>query len=88
MEDGDLWEAVTRQQYAVTSANNLALILNELLENLLQMQAPAQAQAAGNGSCSKPGGNEPQSGEGKNAGQMMKDIITGQQQMGKANAGR
>ncbi len=81
LEARRLSEAVTRQQYAMTSANNLALLLNELLENLLQSQA--QAQSAGNGSCSKPGGMNPKPGKGQNAGQMMKDIITGQQQMGK-----
>jgi hypothetical protein len=83
LENRRLSEAVTRQQYAMTSANNLALLLNEMLENLMQMQA--QAQSAGQGSCSKPGGKNPKSGKGGqgNAGQMMKDIITGQQQLGK-----
>ncbi len=81
LEARRLGEAVTRQQYAMTSANNLALMLNELLENMLQMQA--QAQSAGDGSCSKPGGMSPKGGKGKNTGQMMQDIITGQQQMGK-----
>lgn len=81
LEGRRLNEAVTRQQYAMTSANNLALLLNELLENLLAMQA--QAQGASDGSCSKPGGMNPKGGKGKNAGQMMQDIITGQQQLGK-----
>lgn len=74
-------EASVRQQYAMTNANNLALALNELLENLIQQQSQAQ-QSPGNGSCSKPGGMNPKPGKG-NAGQMMKDIITGQQQLGK-----
>ncbi len=74
-------EASVRQQYAMTNANNLALLLNELLENLIQQQSQAQ-QSSGNGSCSKPGGKSPKPGKGS-AGQMMKDIITGQQELGK-----
>ncbi|MBN8694951.1 MAG: hypothetical protein J0L87_00350 [Bacteroidetes bacterium] len=47
-------EAQSRQQFAMTSINNLALMLNEALS---QMQAQAKSQKAGSGSCSKPGGN-------------------------------
>ncbi len=81
LEGRNIPQAVTRQQYAMTSANNLALLLNETLANLMQMQA--QAMMSGSGSCSAPG--QPKSGQGKpsSAGQMMKDIISGQQQMGK-----
>jgi len=75
LEGRRLSEAVTRQQYAMTSANNLALLLNELLENLLQ----AQAQASGSGQGAPRQGK----GNGGDAGQMMKDIITGQQELGK-----
>lgn len=81
MESRRVSEAITRQHYAMTSANNLALLLNELLENLMQSQA--MAQSAGNGSCNKPGGMNPKPGKGGSAGQMMKDIITGQQKLGK-----
>lgn len=81
LEGRRMSEAVTRQQYAMTSANNLALLLNELLENLMQMQS--QSQASGSGSCSKPGPNN-NPGQKGNAGQMMKDIITGQQKLGKS----
>jgi hypothetical protein len=44
-------EAVSRQQFALTSLNNLALMLSEAVEQMQQ----AAAQAAGSGSCSKPG---------------------------------
>jgi len=81
LEHRRLSEAISRQQFAMTSANNLALLLNELLENLLQNQA--QAQSSGDGSCSKPGGMNPKPGKGGSAGQMMKDIITGQEELGK-----
>jgi hypothetical protein len=84
LEQRRVSEAVTRQQYAMTSANNLALLLNEMLSNLLQMQAQAMQQS-GDASCSKPGSGAPKPGKnGKpSPGDMMKDIITGQQQLGK-----
>ncbi|HSH64677.1 MAG TPA: hypothetical protein VLB84_02515, partial [Bacteroidia bacterium] len=47
-------EALSRQQLAMTSINNLALMLNEALQ---QMQAAAKKQGQpGSGSCKKPGG--------------------------------
>jgi len=49
-------EATVREQNSMTSINNLALLLNESLE---QMQAQAKAQKnakPGSGSCKKPGG--------------------------------
>ncbi|MDF2438764.1 MAG: hypothetical protein K0Q95_3140 [Bacteroidota bacterium] len=48
-------EAMSRQQFAMTSINNLALMLNEALT---QMQAEAKKKSGkpGSGSCSKPGG--------------------------------
>jgi len=53
--------AAARQQYVMTSINNLALLFDEALQ---QMQAQAQ-QKPGEGSCSKPGGNgKPKPGMG------------------------
>jgi len=53
--------AVSRQQYVMTSINNLALLFDEALQ---QMQQQAQ-QKPGKGSCSKPGGNgQPKPGMG------------------------
>lgn len=47
-------EAMSRQQFAMTSINNLALMLNEALS---QMQAAAKKPGKpGSGSCKKPGG--------------------------------
>ncbi|MCH2235825.1 MAG: hypothetical protein MK078_16410, partial [Crocinitomicaceae bacterium] len=46
------------QQYAMTSYNNLALMLSEVLD---QMQQAAAAQMSGSGTCYNPGG----SGQGK-----------------------
>lgn len=47
-------EAISRQQFAMTSINNLALMLNEIFS---QLQAQAkQKSKPGGGSCKKPGG--------------------------------
>jgi len=46
-------EALSRQQFAMTSINNLALMLNEALT---QMQNAAKKGKPGSGSCKKPGG--------------------------------
>lgn len=52
--------AATRQQYVMTSLNNLALLFDEALQQMQQ-----QAQQQGDGSCDKPGGNgKPKPGEG------------------------
>jgi len=76
LENRRLSEGVTRQQYAMTSANNLALILNELLSNLMQNQAQAMGSGSGSG--------KPKPGQGQGGpSDMMKDIITGQQKLGK-----
>ncbi len=45
--------ATARQQYVMTSVNNLALLLSEALK---QMQQQMAQQKQGQGSCSKPGG--------------------------------
>ena len=50
--------ALTNQQYAITSLNNIALMLNESLNN---MQKQMNAQKSGSKSCDKPG----KSGKGK-----------------------
>lgn len=78
MEDRAVGVAQTRQQYVMMHTNNLALMLNEVLSNLMQMQS--QAMQPGSGSCNKPGGMSPKPGAGKQLG----DIITGQQQLGNA----
>ncbi len=50
------------QQQAMTSVNNLTLILSEMLD-ALQAQSNSQNSQPGSGSCKKPGGNgKPQSG--------------------------
>jgi hypothetical protein len=70
--------AQMRMQYSMTSINNLALMLNESLE---QMQKEAKEGKPGSGSCKKPGkGQKPSSkpgskpGEGKPSMQSMKQM--------------
>tara|TARA_B100000674_G_scaffold176551_1_gene142902 strand:- start:18072 stop:21401 length:3330 start_codon:yes stop_codon:yes gene_type:complete len=53
------YQSAVKQQYVMTSANNLALLLDESLQ---QMQAQMQNNMVGSGSCSKPGGSSPKSG--------------------------
>jgi len=79
LENRKVGDALTRQQYVMTRANNLALMLNEMLANLMQMQAQAQKNP-GKGSCNNPGGMNPKPG----AGNQLSDIITKQQQLGNA----
>lgn len=80
LADRKVNEALTRQQYVMTHTNNLALMLNEMLQNLMQMQSQASQQKPGSGSCNKPGGSNPKPGAGK----QLSDIITKQQQLGNA----
>lgn len=78
IENRKVGEAVTRQQYVMTHTNNLALMLNELLANLLQMQS--QAKSGAQGMCNKPGGKNPKPGPG----QQLSDVITQQKKLGNA----
>lgn len=52
------YQSAIKQQYVMTSANNLALLLDESLQQMLQQM---QNNMKGNGSCSKPGGSSPNS---------------------------
>ena len=67
---------VTRnQQSAMTSYNNLALLLNEVLQS---MQAQMQMMTPGSGQCNKPGGKgKPKAGPSMNPGDM-KEMLKNQ----------
>jgi hypothetical protein len=68
--------ALNSQQYALTSINNLALMFNEIVE---QMQQQMQQQKQGNGSCSKPGANsKPKPGDSKEKMQKMQKKLAEQ----------
>jgi hypothetical protein len=55
LADRNVGQAQTRQQYAMTSINNLALLLSEIEQQMAQ----SQSQSSGNGSCKKPGKGQP-----------------------------
>lgn len=56
LSDRNKGESQNRQQQAMTSINNLALMLNESLENMMQQaQQQNKSQCNGNGKCNKPG---------------------------------
>ncbi|HET8574463.1 MAG TPA: hypothetical protein VFL76_11420 [Edaphocola sp.] len=80
LENRRIGQARVAQQYAMTNANNLALMLDETLRHLMQMQSKGQQNGSGS---SSPMGKPQSQGQGSSPGQMMKDIITRQQQLGK-----
>lgn len=83
IENRRIGDALTRQQYVMTHANNLALMLNELLSNLMMKKQQGMKSGKGSpssGACKKPGAGAPTPG----AGQQLSDIITQQQQLGNA----
>ena len=86
-------ELTIHQQYVMTSYNNLALMLNESLQ---QMQNAMRNQMPGSGACNKPGGKGmPKPGEGM-TGESMKKMLQkqldamkkGQQEGGKKPGGK
>jgi len=79
LEMRNIGAAVTDQQYVMTHTNNLALMLNEILSNLMQMQSEGK-KPGGPGACPSPGGKKP----GKSPGMQMSDIITEQKQLGES----
>lgn len=79
MENRRREDVMARQQYAMMHTNNLALMLNEVLSNLMQQQSQNNSQGQ-QGQCNNPGGKTPKPGVGK----QLSDIITKQQQLGNA----
>ena len=61
LEDRHTSRAIVKQQYVMTSLNNLALILSEILQQLEDQMA---SQMQGQQNCQKPG-NSPKPGQGK-----------------------
>lgn len=87
LEQRYVQQATSDQQYVMTGANNLALILNEMLQSLMEQQAEQQGKEGG-GSCNKPGqgkkpGKKPGKG-GQGMGMQLGDVITKQQKLGSA----
>lgn len=71
------------QQAVMTSYNNLALLLNEVLES---MQAQMKSESKGSGSCDNPGGKgKPKPGAGSNPGDMKEMLKKQLEQMEKGS---
>lgn len=63
-------KAGSHQQFAMTAANNLALLLSEVLQ---QMQDQMANQMPGNQNCQKPGGKKPNPGTMKKLQQQLQN---------------
>ena len=68
--------AISRQQYVMTSINNLALLLNESMEQMKQEMNSKKKDGKGNSSCKKPG-------SGKSSSKSMKTMRQMQEEMNK-----
>jgi len=66
--------AISRQQYVMTSVNNLALLLNESMENMKQEMNSKKKDGKGNSSCSKPGAGKKSSKSMKSMRQMQEEL--------------
>ncbi|MCB0804791.1 MAG: hypothetical protein KDC05_03280 [Bacteroidales bacterium] len=87
-------EAASRQQFVMTSVNNLALMLSETLNQMMQ----AMSMQSKGGSCKNPGQSKPGGGEKSSIkslrqlqeqlNQQMEQMKSGQQQMGKQKDGQ
>lgn len=62
--------ATVRQQFAMTSINNLALLLNEALQQMNQQMANSMQSKSGNKSCSNPSPGK----SGKKSAKDLKDL--------------
>jgi len=63
LDDRRAGKAQSSQQTIMTSANNLSLLLSEVLEQMKMQQSQSQCQKPGN--CNKPGGGKPKPGFGQ-----------------------
>ena len=82
MENRRSGEVMNRQQFVMTSINNLALILDESIQNAQKQQS---SKKFGNKSCSKPGSGMPKMGDIKKLQKQLSDQLKQmqQQQQGK-----
>lgn len=81
LEQRRTMDAATKQQYVMMHTNNLALMLNEILSNLMQEQSQSQ-KGSGKGKCSKPGGMMPK--PGGSGSKQLADIISKQKGLGQS----
>lgn len=69
LNDRNIAGTTAKQQFVMTSVNNLALMLNEALQQM-ESNMQMQSKSKGNGSCSKPGGK----GKGKMSMKTMRQM--------------
>jgi len=62
LEERQTSQAVSEQQYGITALNNLALLLDEALD---QLQKQMKSKSSGSGNCKKPGEGKPKPGDMK-----------------------
>ncbi len=80
IDDHQKKEIEKHQQLAMTSYNNLALLLNEALQS---MQQEMSGEMDGSGSCDNPGKGRPKSGQSMNPGDMKEMLKKQLEQMQK-----
>jgi len=79
------YSAKTAQQFAMTSANNLALLLSEILES---MQNKMEQKKKGDKQCNKPGSGKPSLSEMKSQQQSLKSQLESMIQQMKEGKGK
>ncbi len=72
LEERQTTESMYRQQNAMTSINNLALLLNESLDQMQQEAKQQKNSKPGNGNCKKPGGKGSKTSASQQMGNMRK----------------
>lgn len=77
--------AISRQQYVMTSINNLALLLNESMEQMKQEMNSKKKDGKGNKSCKKPGSGKGSSKSMKTMRQMQEELNKQLDEMKKGN---
>jgi len=89
LSDRETPQALTRQQYSMTSVNNLALMLSEAIENAQQQQQQKQQQnKPGNKACSKPGQSMPSEGDMKKLQEAQKKLSEQMKKMAEKMQGK
>jgi len=78
LSDRRLKEAGVDQQFVMTSMNNLALMLSEVMD---QMQQQMASQMSGDQMCQKPGGGKPSNAQMKEMGDLQQQLNNQLQQL-------
>jgi hypothetical protein len=84
LEERNSGDAQVRGQNAMTSINNLALMLNESLEQMQKQMQAKNKPKSGNGSCKKPGSGQGQKPSMSNMRKMQEQLNKQIEQMKKA----